>query len=132
MPGACAVTRPAATRNTAEARNLRKEVAELNAHFAAHKLEGARHIGWVRKFHGVSSDKYMLNRGGRLYSQPPMPATNYQSMPQERRLELRMDGEPVSEIDISASYLTIFYAAHGKRIEMNDLPPKKWTGLSCF
>jgi hypothetical protein len=49
-----------------------------------------------------------------------MPATNYQSMPQERRLELRMDGEPVSEIDISASYLTIFYAAHGKRIEMND------------
>jgi len=115
------LTRPAgATRNTAEARNLRKEVAELNAHFAAHKLEGARHIGWVRKFHGVSSDKYMLNRGGRLYSQPPMPATNYQSMPQERRLELRMDGEPVSEIDISASYLTIFYAAHGKRIEMND------------
>jgi hypothetical protein len=115
------LTRPAgATRNTAEARNLRKEVAELNAHFAAHKLEGARHIGWARKFHGVSSDKYMLNRGGRLYSQPPMPATNYQSMPQERRLELRMDGEPVSEIDISASYLTIFYAAHGKRIEMND------------
>jgi hypothetical protein len=51
------LTRPAgATRNTAEARNLRKEVAELNAHFAAHKLEGARHIGWVRKFHGVSPD----------------------------------------------------------------------------
>ena len=108
------------TRNTAEARNLRKEVAELNTHFATHKLEGARHIGWVRKFHGVSSDKYMLNRGGRLYSQPPMPATNYQSMSQERRLKLRMDGEPVSEIDISASYLTIFYAAHGQRIEMDD------------
>ena len=54
----------------------------------------------------------MLNRGGRLYSQPPMPATNYQNMPQEQRLKLRMDGEPVSEIDISASYLTIYYAAH--------------------
>jgi hypothetical protein len=108
------------TRNTAEAKGLRNEVAELNAHFATHKLEGARHIGWVRKFHGASPDKYMLNRGGRLYSQPPMPATNYQNMPQERRLKLRMDGEPVSEIDISASYLTIFYAAHGKRIEMSD------------
>ena len=108
------------TRNTAEATRLRNELAELNAHFATHKLEGAHHIGWVRKFHGVSSDKYMLNRGGRLYSQPPMPATNYQSMPQDRRLELRMDGEPVSEIDISASYLTIFYAAHGKRIGMSD------------
>ncbi len=99
---------------------MRKEIAELNAHFATHELEGARHIGWVRKFHGASPDKYMLNRGGRLYSQPPMPATNYQNMSQEQRLKLRMDGEPVSEIDISASYLTIFYAAHGKRIEMDD------------
>jgi hypothetical protein len=115
------LTRPAElTRNTAEARNMRAEVAELNAHFAAHKLEGARHVGWVRKFHGASPDKYMLNRGGRLYSQPPMPATNYQNMPQEQRLKLRIDGEPVSEIDIGASFLTIFYAAHGKRIEMND------------
>jgi hypothetical protein len=108
------------TRNTDQAKSLRNEVAELNAHFATHKLEGARHIGWVRKFHGVSPDEYMLNRGGRLYSQPPMPATNYQNMPQEQRLKLRMDGERVSEIDISASYLTMFYAAHGKRIEMND------------
>jgi hypothetical protein len=108
------------TRNTAQATSLRNEVAELNAHFAAHKLEGARHIGWVRKFHGVSPDKYMLNRGGRLYSQPPMPATNYQSMPQEQRLNLRIDGEPVSEIDISASFLTIFYAAHGRHLERKD------------
>ncbi len=115
------LTKPAGvTRNTPVARNMRSEVAELNAHFATHTLEGARHIGWVRKFHGASADKYMLNRGGRLYSQPPMPATNYQSMPQVRRLELRMDGEHVSEIDISASYLTIYYAAHGQRIPMDD------------
>ena len=31
-----------------------------------------------------------------------------------------MNGEPVTEIDISASYLTIFYAAHGQRIKMDD------------
>jgi hypothetical protein len=115
------LTKPAgATRDTAIARGMRSEVEELNAHFGTHELTGARHIGWVRKFHGSSPDKYMLNRGGRLYSQPPMPATNYQNMPQQRRLELQMDGERVSEIDISASFLTIFYAAHGKRIEMND------------
>lgn len=115
------LTNPAGpTRNDDKAKGFRSEVAELNAHFATHRLEGARHIGWVRKFHEVSSDKYMLNRGGRLYSQPPMPATNYQSMPQDERLKLRIDGEPVAEIDISASYLTIFYAAHGKRIEMSD------------
>jgi hypothetical protein len=49
-----------------------------------------------------------------------MPATNYQNMPQERRLKLRIDGEPVSEIDIGASFLTIYYAAHGQRIKMDD------------
>src|ERR1019366_9819666 len=88
------LTKPAgATQDTATARGMRSEVTELNAHFAAHKLEGARHIGWVRKFHGASPDKYMLNRGGRLYSQPPMPATNYQNMPQERRLKLRIPEE---------------------------------------
>jgi hypothetical protein len=115
------LTKPAgSTRDTPIARDMRSEVAELNAHFATHQLDGARHIGWVRKFHGASSDKYALNRGGRLYSQPPMPATNYQNMPQERRLELRMNGERVSEIDISASYLTIYYAAHGQRVKMDD------------
>ncbi len=31
-----------------------------------------------------------------------------------------MDDEPVSEIDISASYLTIFYAAHDKHLGMSD------------
>ena len=83
------LTKPSgATRNTAQARDMRNEVAELNAHFATHELEGARHVGWVRKFHGASPDKYMLNRGGRLYSQPPMPATNYQSMPQEQSIEV--------------------------------------------
>jgi hypothetical protein len=115
------LTKPSgSTRDTVEAQHMRNEIAELNTHFATHQLEGARHLGWVAKFHGASPDRYMLNRGGRLYSQPPMLGTNYQNMPQEQRLKLRIDREPVSEIDISASFLTIFYAAHGKRIEMND------------
>jgi hypothetical protein len=46
-----------------------------------------------------------------------MPATNYQQMPQRRRLELHLDGKPVAEIDISASYLTIFYAWHGQEVD---------------
>jgi len=46
-----------------------------------------------------------------------MPALNYQQMPLERRLELRLDGKPVAEIDISASYLTLFYAWHGQEVD---------------
>jgi hypothetical protein len=103
--------------NTPASQALRQQVAELNAFFARHTLEGAKHIGWVRMFHMAYSRSYAWDKGGRLYSHPPMPATNYQQMPQERRLELRLDGKQVVEIDINASYLTIFYAWHDQQIE---------------
>jgi hypothetical protein len=109
------LTKPSGfTRDTAEAQRMRNDIAELNTHFAAHQLEGARHIGWVTKFHGASPDKYMLNRGGRLYSQPPMPATNYQNMPQQQRLKLRIDGEPqksISVLRISLSSMRLMASA---------------------
>ena len=105
------------TPNTPASQALRDEVDELNAFFERHALEGAKHIGWVRKFHMAYLMPYAWNKGGRLYSQPSMPATNYQQMPQEQRLELRLDGKQVAEIDISASYLTIFYACHGEQID---------------
>lgn len=64
------------TLNTPASQALR-EVAELNSFFASHTLEGARHIGWDRLFHMASSPRYAWNKGGRLYSQPSMPATNF-------------------------------------------------------
>ena len=96
------------TPNTPASQALRAEVAELNTFFANHTLEGARHIGWVRMFHMARSRAYAWNKGERVYSQPTMPATNYQQMSQEQRLELRLGGKQVAEIDISASYLTVF------------------------
>jgi hypothetical protein len=105
------------TPDTPASRRLRDEVAELNAFFARYTLRGARHIGWVRMYHMAYELPYAWNKGGRLYSQPSMPALNYQQMPLERRLELRLDGKPVAEIDISASYLTLFYAWHGQKVD---------------
>ena len=32
-------------------------------------------------------------------------------------MELRLDGKQVAEVDISASYLTIFYVCHGEQID---------------
>jgi hypothetical protein len=104
------------TPDTPASRQLRDEVGELNAFFEEHTLKGAKHIGWVRKFHMAHSLPYAWDKGGRLYSQPPLQAINYQQMPQKQRLELRLDGKQVAEIDISASYLTIFYAWHGQEI----------------
>ena len=39
----------------------------------------------------------------------------YQSMPKEERAKITMNGEPVLEIDVRASYLTILYGIMGNR-----------------
>jgi hypothetical protein len=105
------------TPNTPKVEELRSDVAELNAFFAKQTLTPPtiKHLGWVRMFHGYT-EGYRWNKGGRLYSQPQGP-TCYQSLPetsrdadQLTRPQLRINGERVVEIDISSSYLTIFYA----------------------
>lgn len=109
---------PLPTPDTPLVQRLREEVAALNAFFAKHKLEGARHVGWVRKFHEGTGRDFNFDKGGRLYSQPGISKLNYQQMPRDSRIALMIDGEPLSEIDISGSYLSIFYAAHGQEVNV--------------
>ena len=100
------------TPKTEEVQRLRAQVAELNAFFVGHSLTHPviKHLGWVRKFHQATNlQTYKWNKGGRLYSYPQNAAC-YQHLDEETRLEMRIDGEDVVEIDISSSYLTIFYA----------------------
>jgi hypothetical protein len=100
------------TPNTEKVQRLRAQVAELNSFFAQHTLTHplVKHLGWVRKFHRATNlQDYRWNKGGRLYSYPQNTAC-YQHLSEEKRLEMRIDGEDVVEIDISSSYLSIFYA----------------------
>ncbi len=90
----------------------------MNVFFAKHKLVGARHIGWVRMFHEATGRDFNFDKGGRLYSQPGVPKLNYQHIPREVRTAMTLDGELLSEIDISGSYLTIFHAAHGQHVDV--------------
>jgi hypothetical protein len=93
---------------------LREEVSELNEFINQHVITPStiRHMGWVRKFHMAHRPDFNWNKGGRLYSQPPVGNSNYQNRPESERLEIELNGEPVVEIDIGSSYLTIFYAWH--------------------
>jgi hypothetical protein len=109
---------PMPTRNTPVVQEMRDEVAALNAFFAKHKFEDTRHIGWVRMFHEATTRDFNFDKGGRLYSQPSAGKKNYQHMPREQRVKLTIDGEPLSEIDVSGSYLTIFHAAHGQGVDI--------------
>jgi hypothetical protein len=108
---------PAETPTTELTERLRSEVAELNEFIAGFELQppSIEHLGWVRKFHKSDQKGFAWDKGGRLYSQPP--DKNYQSVDGRTRLAMTVSGEPVAEIDISASYLTIFYALCGQQID---------------
>jgi len=75
-----------------------------------HFLEGCVFTGFFRSFSEFNNKSKVhggirepLSSGGRLYSH----AGSYQSLSQEKRLKLKIDGEPVTEIDIKASHLSL-------------------------
>ncbi len=63
--------------------------------------------------------------GGRLYSQHFVES--YQVMAADKRLNMTINGEPVAEIDIRASYLTIFLSVRGIQLPEGD--PYELPGL---
>jgi hypothetical protein len=122
------LTKPSVrTPNTPKVAKLRSDVAELNTFFAKHTLTPPtiQHLGWVRMFHGYT-EGFRWNKGGRLYSQPQGPAC-YQNLPENvpdarkiTRSQMRINGEEVVEIDLSSSFLTIFYALCDKQLDRNQ------------
>ncbi|MET4493255.1 hypothetical protein [Bradyrhizobium sp. LA7.1] len=117
---------PKPTPDTPSVAKLRSDVAELNAFFAKQTLTHPtiKHLGWIRIFHGYT-EGYRWDKGGRLYSQPQGPAC-YQNLPETSeaglptRLQMHINGERVVEIDISSSYLTIFYALCDQQLDSNE------------
>ena len=105
------------TPNTPRIEKLRSDLAELNTFFSKQTLDPStiKHLGWIRLFHGYT-EGYRWNKGGRLYSQPQGPSC-YQSQPKAERLKMRVNGESVTEIDISSSYLTIFYSLCDQQLD---------------
>jgi hypothetical protein len=112
------------TPDTPKVVKLRGDVAELNAFFAKQTLTPLtiKHLGWIRMFHGYA-EGFRWDKGGRLYSQPQGPAC-YQNLPEEskdvdktNRAQMRINNELVVEIDISSSYLTIFYALCDQQLD---------------
>lgn len=104
---------------------LEDNVRELNEFFAQHRLRDGEHHGYVRLFHNGDDPRFFWNMGGRLYSQHF--ADSYQVMNAGKRLRMTIDGDPVAEIDIRASYLTIFLSLRGIQLPEGD--PYELPGL---
>jgi hypothetical protein len=104
---------------TAASIQLEKEVRELNAFWERHRLDGGTHRGYHRIFNQGDTARYRWNKGGRLYS---AGSDNYQLLKAPQRQKMTIDDEPVVEIDIRGSYITILHALKGISFDPSNDP----------
>lgn len=98
---------------------LRDQVNALNAFVAEQTITPACHRGFRRIFNEGDKSDFRWNKGGRLYS----IGGGYQLMPKAMRREMTINGEPVAEIDIRASHLTILHGLKGEPFDAEAADP---------
>jgi hypothetical protein len=99
---------------TARTQKLQDQVKRLNEFLDGFDLKGGVHRGYIRVFNDGDVPAFSWNMGGRLYSYGEF---NYQQMDRQERLRMTIAGASVCEIDIRASYLTIFHARFGQQLD---------------
>jgi hypothetical protein len=104
---------------TSQTERLGADVKALNAFLSGFTLRGGVHYGFVRRFNEGDAPDFKWNKGGRLYS---LTASSYQQRPSAERARMTINGEPVVEIDINASYLTAFHARLGEPLDLSSDP----------
>ncbi|HEX5974134.1 MAG TPA: hypothetical protein VFY57_03140, partial [Rubrobacteraceae bacterium] len=103
---------------TERSQELAAEVREINDFLQQHSLDGGTHQGYRRVFNCGDAEGFAWNKGGRLYGQ----GENYQQLKKVQRLRMLIDGGPVVEIDVRASYLTILHALRGVPLDLSRDP----------
>jgi len=111
--------RPMSFKPTLLTNKLQDEIKRLNEFFDGFELEGGVHRGYIRVFNKGDDARFNWNMGGRLYSHTER---SYQQMERSDRLRMKIGGAPICEIDIRASYLTIFHAQYGKPFDTENDP----------
>jgi hypothetical protein len=100
---------------TPQVEAMEAPLRELNEFFAKQTLRGGSHEGYIQIFHNGDDPDFRWNMGGRLYSQHF--SDSYQVLSAAKRARMTINGERVAEIDIRASYLTIFLSLHGIQLD---------------
>ena len=91
---------------------IEAELEALNEFMAGFTLTGATHSGFYRTFNLGDHPDFAWNKGGRIISRGVL-----QNLDKEKRLEITIDGDPVTEIDVEASHLTLAYGLLGVTTE---------------
>jgi hypothetical protein len=92
---------------TKHTERLAADIRDLNEFLVDCEITGGEHHGFTRNFNNAAWDK-----GGRLHS----VGGGYQHLPEKKRVLMTINGEAVSEVDIKASFLTIYHARLGVRL----------------
>jgi hypothetical protein len=104
---------------TDQTRALTQQVQHLNEYLIDHSLEGGNFNGYIRGFNEGNHPAFNWDRGGRLYA---VGADSYQLLKKAERLQMKIDGKPVAEIDINASFLRIFHSLINQPLPDRDDP----------
>ena len=107
---------------TEQTDRLEQDIRDLNKFLAQHEISGGIHRGYRRIFNQGDRTPYRWNKGGRLYS---IGEDSYQTLKKDKRLLMTLDGEPVVEIDIRASYLTLLHGLKGVSFDPAERDPYK-------
>ncbi|MDC0967245.1 hypothetical protein OAS46_06270 [Alphaproteobacteria bacterium] len=104
---------------TEQTKALNGQVQSLNEYLIDHSLEGGNFNGYIRGFNEGNHPAFNWDRGGRLYA---VGADSYQLLKKAERLKMKIDGKPVAEIDINASFLRIFHSLINQPLPDRDDP----------
>lgn len=113
--------------NDPEARRLRDQVVRLNDYFSKQSIGPLQHRGFRRMFKELGAAT-RWKQGGRLFS--VKASDGYQNAKSTDRKNMLINGEPVVELDIRASHLTILHALRGVEFDASLRDPYVIEGLS--
>ena len=108
-----------AFRHTGQTRAMASEIKAINAYLNLQRYEGGIFSGLRRIFNEADVPGFNWDRGGRLYA---VGDESYQMMKKRDRLAMRINGEPLVELDVNASFLRVFASIVGSPLPSgNDI-----------
>jgi len=100
---------------------MQAEMEEINAFLLAQEITGIHFRGMRRIFNDGDQDGFRWQWGGRFFSIPG--GVVHESLGGEtRRKRIKINGEAVGEVDISASHLTLYHALLGEPFDTSTDP----------
>lgn len=96
-----------------------EEVNQITAYFAKQDIQPAHlYHRFVRIFGEGDKEGADFSRGGRIYAHGI--GIGYQNVRKQIRRQMTISGEPIAEVDLRASYLTILHQRLGVPLPAND------------